>query len=327
MKKIIICISIAFLGLLPGLTVTAQQTEQKFVQELKYLLYLPDNYVNDTMQRWPLVLFLHGSGESGTDIQKVKVHGPPKLVEQGKKFPFILISPQATEGWKPAQLIGLIRDIKKKYRIDNDRVYAAGLSMGGFGSWALATEYPDEFAAIAPICGGGDSSKAWIMRKVAVWCFHGAKDNVVPLTSSEKMVNALKRYNPSVRFTVYPEANHDSWTETYNNEEFYQWLLAQKKFRYKQTTIRPALLNQYAGTYLRDNKDTITLTVKGNVLETILPGNRVMEVKPASDNLFFFDENAPEDIRFTRNAAGKVDGLEVWGRERVRLKRIAIKKN
>jgi predicted peptidase len=101
--------------------------------------------------------------------------------------------------------------------------------MGGFGTWGFAAQYPDRFAAIAPICGGGDPASACKLKNTAVWAFHGAKDIVVPLSAQEDMVNALKVCGGNVRFTVYPEAGHDSWTETYANPELYTWLLAHQR--------------------------------------------------------------------------------------------------
>ena len=115
----------------------------------------------------------------------------------GKKFPFIIVSPQAhlPEGWEPDNLYHLLLYAKKTYRVDENRIYLTGLSMGGFGTWALATKHPEEFAAIMPICGGGDTAQAWRLRYVPVWCFHGALDNVVPIVSEERMVKATKAYN------------------------------------------------------------------------------------------------------------------------------------
>ncbi len=197
--------------------------------KLDYWLALPAGYEN-SKEKWPLVLFLHGAGESGTDLAKVKVHGPPKLVEAGREFPFILISPQSPgRGWNPDTLNALLDDVISKYRVDKDRVYLTGLSMGGYGTWALAAAHPEKFAAIAPICGGGNPSDAKKLARLPVWVFHGAKDPTVPLKRSEEMVQAVKAAGGNVKFTVYPEAGHDSWTETYNNPEFYTWLLAQKR--------------------------------------------------------------------------------------------------
>ncbi|WP_448635594.1 carboxylesterase family protein [Pedobacter panaciterrae] len=135
----------------------AQQSQEKYTNELKYLLYLPENYNKDDQQKFPVVLFLHGSGERGDDVSKVAVNGLPKLIADGKKFPFIVVSPQVPEGerWESTDLMRLMKDIKKKYRIDEDRLYLTGLSMGGYGSWDMAMKYPQMFAAVVPICGGG----------------------------------------------------------------------------------------------------------------------------------------------------------------------------
>ncbi len=199
--------------------------------ELKYLLYLPKDY--EQQDKWPLVLFLHGAGERGDDLELVKKHGPPKLVEAGKDFPCIIVSPQCAMGrsWhvQVVELTALIDDIEKHYKVDKDRIYLTGLSMGGFGTWALGAYTPDRFAALIPICGGGEPLAAVAVRKVPIWVFHGAKDPIVPLKRSEDMVDVLKRSRSDVKFTVYPDALHDSWTETYDNPEVWQWLLEQKR--------------------------------------------------------------------------------------------------
>lgn len=297
----------------------SQQTPEKFIQETHYLLYLPENYQADTAVKWPLLVFLHGSGESGTDLNKVKVHGPPKLVEQGRKFPFIIVSPQATNGWQPTVLAGMIRDIKSKLRVNAERVYLTGLSMGGFGTWKLAMEYPEEFAAIAPICGGGDTAKIYRLENMAVWNFHGAKDNAVPLSASEKMMDALKHYNKNAKFTIYPDAGHDSWTETYNNDEFYTWLLAQKRFRYTETHQPAAKLQQYTGEFLSTENDTLVFYVKGDslMLNTQKGRDEVIRMKHYRDDIFFFEEAAPAQIRFERNRQGVIDRFIYEGQDRV----------
>jgi predicted peptidase len=197
---------------------------------LKYLLYLPKGYGQKKDQKWPVMLFLHGAGERGDDLNVVKKHGPPKLIEAGKEFPFIVVSPQCpNSSWWPEQvdaLVGLLDDIESKYAVDHEREYLTGLSMGGFGTWALATRYPARFAALAPICGGGDRFLVNRLKNVPVWVFHGAKDPTVPLQSSTEMVEALKKAGGDVQLTVYPEAQHDCWTETYNNPKLYEWFLS-----------------------------------------------------------------------------------------------------
>lgn len=197
--------------------------------KMKYLLYLPKDY--DAKESFPLLLFLHGAGERGDDLQVVKVHGPPKLIEAGQALSFIVVSPQCPKDkwWEPFELSALLDEIVEKYKVDQDRIYVTGLSMGGFGTWALAAAAPNRFAAIVPICGGGDPQSARRINGIPAWVFHGAKDTTVPLERSEKMVEALKKSGGNVKFTVYPNAGHDSWTEAYANPQLYEWLLQQKR--------------------------------------------------------------------------------------------------
>ena len=163
----------------------------------------------------------------------MKKHGPPKIVEKQRDFPFIVVSPQCLAGdwWteKNEVLINLLDDIVARYDVDTERIYLTGLSMGGYGTWALAYEYPKRFAAIVPICGGGKRFMAHKLKDIPIWAFHGAKDNVVPLKESEEMVNAVKKQGGDAKLTVYPNAHHDSWTVTYNNQELYDWFLKHRK--------------------------------------------------------------------------------------------------
>jgi predicted peptidase len=198
---------------------------------LPYLLYLPKDY--DPQKRWPLVLFLHGSGQRGTDLTSVTKHGLPKLVEEGQDFPFILVSPQCPKrsGWyvQTPALNVLLDEIEGSYAVDPDRIYVTGLSMGGYGTWGLAVSNPQRFAALMPICGAGDPEEISVIKHVPTWVFHGDKDDVVPLAEVEATVNALKACGGNVKFTVYPGVGHNSWTQTYNNPEVYTWLLSHHK--------------------------------------------------------------------------------------------------
>ena len=197
-----------------------------------YLLFLPESY-GEQKKDWPLMLFLHGAGERGSDLQKVKVHGPPKIVENQKDFPFIVVSPQCPTGdwWdeKLDVLTNLLDDVIARYDVDTDRVYLTGLSMGGYGTWALASKYPERFAAVAPICGGGKRFMAYRLKDMPVWAFHGAKDSVVPLEESEEMVKAINARGGDAKLTIYPDAGHDSWTKSYDNQELYDWLLQHRR--------------------------------------------------------------------------------------------------
>jgi predicted peptidase len=212
----------------PGTQRPAKLDTQVKVQ-LNYLLYLPKDY--NGQQPMPLLLFLHGAGERGDNLELVQVHGPPKLIGQGKDFPFIVVSPQckSDQWWEPIELVALLDEISGKYKVDQDRVYVTGLSMGGFGTWRLAAYAPQRFAAIAPICGGGETYWTKLFKRIPVWAFHGAKDVGVPVERSEKMIDALKKEGANPKLTIYPDAEHDSWTETYNNPELYEWLLQQKR--------------------------------------------------------------------------------------------------
>ncbi len=248
MKNYSLCLLFLFLTLFYFEHAIADDSKQKQQNKtlnaqvsvkLNYLLYLPENY--DQQESWPVLLFLHGSGERGNDLEKVKIHGPAKLIEQGKEFPFIVVSPQCPEGywWEPIELVALLDEISCNYKVDNKRVYVTGLSMGGFGTWRLAAYAPQRIAAIAPICGGGEPYWARRIGPIPVWAFHGGKDKGVPPERSLIMIEALKKVktnpkfkaadNPTPKITIYPNAGHDSWTETYNNPALYEWFLQQKK--------------------------------------------------------------------------------------------------
>ena len=317
-----------YLLLLPAFVVVqftyAQQTAETFILETKYLLYLPDGYGADTAVKWPLVIFLHGSGESGDDLAKVKVHGPPKLVERGKKFPFILVSPQAPPrtGWSVEVLKRMLDNLKRKYRVDTDRIYLTGLSMGGFGTWNFASKYPDEFADIAPICGGGNPAEVWKLRHMGVWCFHGAKDDVVLPAQSEKMVNELRKYNPAVKFTLYPGANHNSWDTTYNFEGLYTWLLSHTKYRHKPIKVQADRLQQFEGVYVGTlNKDTIRVEIDSASL-VVKAGRDIIPLKPYAASSFYWDDNSIDEIRFVRDEKGVVKSFMLWADEKMEFKKV-----
>lgn len=196
---------------------------------IHYLLYLPTDYNKD--KKFPLMLFLHGAGERGSNLNLVKKNGPPGIVEAGKDLPFIIVSPQCAQGkyWQPHQLKVLLDEVISETNADEDRIYGTGISMGGYGIWACVFSYPEKFAAIIPICGGGEENSAPKIKHLPTWVFHGAKDYIVPLEESEVMVRALEKAGGNVKFTVYPDADHDSWTVTYNNPAIYNWLLSHKK--------------------------------------------------------------------------------------------------
>ena len=209
---------------------------------IDYLLYLPEPAQKNAAIKWPTILFLHGMGQRGSNVWQLTQYGPPKIVEEQTNFPFIVIAPQCPanrNSWDAEALVALVQAVENKYPIDPDRLYLTGLSMGGTASWTLAGTRPDLFAAVAPVCGRSQGSEMEIrkLKSMPIWVFHGAKDPVVPLSNSEEMVRALRAAGNDVRFTVYPEADHESWTATYDNPELYQWFL--QNHRPKQQPPNP----------------------------------------------------------------------------------------
>ena len=203
--------------------------------ELKYQLLSPAAAAQPGDEKFPLVLFLHGAGERGSDNKAQLKHGTSNFASEAarQKFPCYVAAPQCSSGkWWNTQadlLLELIADLQKQHRIDPQRIYVTGLSMGGFGTWELIARKPELFAAAAPVCGGGDPSKAAGFASLPIWVFHGDKDSVVRPELSRSMVEALKKAGGMPKYTEYPGVGHDSWTATYADPAFMEWLFAQKR--------------------------------------------------------------------------------------------------
>jgi len=203
---------------------------EKQQETVRYQLFLPSFY--DKSEPLPLMLFLHGAGERGENLDKVKQWGPPRFVPERPDFPFIVVSPQCPRGqwWDLVVLTALIDQIERTYTIDSDRIVVTGLSMGGYGSWGLAAATPERFAAIAPVCGGGDPETADSLVGIPVWNFHGSADRVVPEQKSLEMVAAIVAAGGErVKHTSYPGVGHDSWKQAYSGDPLWNWLLAQRR--------------------------------------------------------------------------------------------------
>lgn len=196
---------------------------------IDYLVYLPPNYTSQ--KKWPLVVYLHGAGSRGTDLGLVRREWLPDQAAQGKPFNFILVSPQCPKNsaWLPEHVVKLTEHVSRSLSVDRDRVYLTGYSMGGFGTWATASHDPGRFAAIAPLCGGGDAGQAERLKNVPIWAFHGDKDDVVSVKESREMVEAVRKCGGQVQLTVYPGVGHDISEMTYQDGQFYEWLLAQRR--------------------------------------------------------------------------------------------------
>ncbi len=193
----------------------------------RYLLYLPPDYAQNKHKKYPLIVFLHGSGERGTDLNKVKMHGPPKEIEKGRQFEFIILSPQCDErgGWSVPSLIGLLDEAEHRLRVDKDREYLTGLSMGGMGTYALATAQPNRFAAIAPIAGAAGPTIASKIKDIPIWATHGDKDQAVNINGEIPLIDTLKGLGAEVKYDIIPNGEHDVWTAVYQSHALYDWFL------------------------------------------------------------------------------------------------------
>ncbi|MBL7724486.1 MAG: prolyl oligopeptidase family serine peptidase [Chitinophagaceae bacterium] len=255
-----------FIGIVVSISLSVMTTAQdlnlfqkkQFIignDTLPYRLLLPENY--NASKKYPLVFFMHGAGERGNDNEKQLVHGAKLFLreEVRKDYPAIIVFPQCPQNsfWSNVdfkmengkRIFGfkaegeptlamkmaqeLLYSIIKDYPVNKRQVYAGGLSMGGMGTFEIVRRNPKLFAAAFPICGGAEPSTASVMKKTKWWVFHGGKDDVVPPELSEKMVDALKAVKAAVKFTLYPDANHNSWDPAFAEPELLSWLFKQKK--------------------------------------------------------------------------------------------------
>ncbi len=200
-----------------------------------YYIYLPENF--DKSKKYPLVTFLHGAGERGDGSEEalriLEKNALPRYAGEGREYPFILLCPQCPEDivWNNIVISvkHLIDRVAKEYGADTDRLYCTGISMGGYGTWEMGITYHDCFAAIAPVCGGGFSWRASVLRDMPVWAFHGDADNVVPIENSQMMVDGVNKAGGNAKFTVFPGVEHNSWDPAYLTTDVIEWLLEQKR--------------------------------------------------------------------------------------------------
>ena len=200
--------------------------------DLRYLIWVPEPAAQPAAG-WPLLIFLHGSGERGGNLAKLKAHGPPRYAAAGRRFPFVLVAPQVDVGdsWHSDAIEALRTDLVARWPIDPDRVLLTGMSMGGYGAWNYAVAYPEQLAAVVPVCGIGNVERAGRVAQVPVWAFHGARDAVVPIAGDREMVRAVRAAGGQVRFTVYPKVGHNAWERAYADPALYGWLLMQRRGR------------------------------------------------------------------------------------------------
>ncbi len=273
--------------------------EQVYMDDLSYgyWVYLPSDYTPE--RSWPLVLFLHGRG-SGRNKDAMLEHGPPFNVARGEDFPFILVSPRSLPGewWSAEELQKFLDIVLSRYPVDTRRIYLTGLSMGGFGSWALGARAPEYFAAIAPICGGGNPDWASQYGDMPIRAYHGAYDKVVKPEKSVEMVDAIKAVGGNAELIMLPKAAHVSWPEVYNNPEFWAWLLsherekgvtvdanAELRYRLKEEVQWRLFGQTAAGSNFRELRSSLEVRNRLEIacqVEAILQPSRGISVEPES---------------------------------------------
>ncbi len=211
----------------------SDEVETVSVEKLKYYLYYPEAYEQKQKEKFPLLLFLHGGGDVGDSLSQLKSSGPPKMLAEGKQFPFLILAPQhphKKKWWNTRAVKQLLDTVVANNRVDPKRIYLTGLSRGGGAAWELAVQYPDTFAAMAVVCGMTPLPyAAWIDRKMPIWVFHGEEDNSIPISESETMVARLLEMGYDVQFTRYKGVGHNAWGRAYTNPDLYKWFMKQKR--------------------------------------------------------------------------------------------------
>ena len=214
----------------PNLIEDQLTTLQK--ETLRYYLYFPEGYEQETEKEYPLMLFLHGGGEAGGELENLQTGGPPKLIVEGKQFPFLILAPQHPHKrlfWNTRAVMQLLEHVLEMHRIDDKKIYLTGLSRGGTAAWEMAVQYPDRFAAMAVVCGMSPLPYAsWINKEMPIWVFHGEEDPVIDISESETMVMKLRQMGYDVTYTKYPGLGHNVWDRAYETDSLYNWFSRQK---------------------------------------------------------------------------------------------------
>ncbi|MCY3821923.1 MAG: dienelactone hydrolase family protein [Gammaproteobacteria bacterium] len=190
--------------------------------------YFPEAY-SEAGAPFPMLLFMHGAGETGTDLDLLERATLPRFIKEGLQLPFVTVCPQCLEMWDVRILDPLLDEVVQRFNVDPGRVYVTGSSMGGLGTWMLANVAADRIAAIAPVCPSFTRVDPENFKELPVWVFHGAMDSVVPIEESDRMIWQLRNAGCDVKFTEYPDLDHDVWTPAYHDPELWRWLLSHRK--------------------------------------------------------------------------------------------------
>jgi len=317
-------LSLATFILFGSFRLEGQMTEQKSYIVTDYLLYFPQGYDSTRNDKWPLLIYLHGAGLRERSLQGLKDDYMAWHLNHDKALPFIVVCPLCNSGgWNPAFLDFFLEDLVHKFRI-----YLTGHSMGGFGTWNWALSEPGKFAAIAPVSGCSstiDFASAWKLRNMPVWVFHGAKDDIVDIECNKQMVDELNKVSHKVKFYIYPDRGHDTWAQTFSNDELYKWMLEQDRRNNYPVSVNlaPEVCRSYCGKYLA-HRDTLTVGYTGVNLFLEFSGNQRINLIAESETIFSFKENPSEGIEFQKEGQ-TIKGFMVLDESKTWVAKLGLK--
>ena len=208
-----------------------QLTEEKGKSDYNFWLSLPADSI--LKNNPPVLIFLHGKSLSGSDLALVRKYGVIHEIDKGRSIPAIVIAPQVPSGksWEPEKILHVLQYVQKQYKTDTNRVYVAGMSLGGYGTLHFAGAYPEIVTAAVALCGGGNVKDGCNLAQVPLWIQHGNADRAVPISESEKVVKAIKACNggENLKYTVVPGADHGALERVFRTDEMYNWLFQYNK--------------------------------------------------------------------------------------------------
>lgn len=281
---IILCFATSVMAKTAGGSSPLQSLKSK---TYPYLAYLPTDYNKDNTKEWPLIIYLHGSSCKGNNLEKLKKYGPPFYLERGMQVNAIVISPQcpSNKNWTVGTWFeSFFTELKEKYHIDPSRVYLTGMSLGGFGTWDLASRYPEYFAAIMPLCGGGKTSMVETLKDIPTWVFHGEVDKKVKLARSKEMVEAMQEVGSDPKFSILKGQGHGI-QKVYSDQTVYEWLLSHQKKAYERILEISSLWTPKIDSVITNKKEE-----KKNLVDRIFPiPETLMDNKQKSVKSMFFD--------------------------------------
>jgi poly(3-hydroxybutyrate) depolymerase len=346
-------LALCFLTLLPAYAATRRQDTGFLNRSIdvngalhKYVVYLPENWSPN--QLWPVILFLHGSGERGSEgMDQTQIGLPQAIRLHPDRWPFVVVMPQVpfshhhwTDPDMMAVAMGALGDEVKEFHGDPDRLYLTGLSLGGYGVWEIARSWPRHFAAIVPVCGGVfwsyqpdrwrevntlPAEYARVIGRTPTWIFHGTDDPIVPERESQLMFQALKAQGGDVRFWEYEAVKHNVWDRAYAEPQLPRWLLAQRLSTIAKLSpiaeeilvpihpvpavIDPSVYNAYTGEYEDQNVVVATIYRDGAKLMEKNQIGETTELLPENATTFFYPTGGPRRLTFERDSEGRITGI------------------